>query len=279
MPELPEVETIKTAIEKSIGCCKILNAEVRNRSLRQPIPDDFEKRIVGAKIIGYKRIAKYITVALDNGLSMILHMGMSGKVHLCDRLENPLAKHDHVIIETQNGFLIYNDPRRFGLFTYAKTDELKKNPLLKKTGKDPFDKTLNAQYLKDKLLNKKIPIKVALLDQEIIAGIGNIYASEILFGARISPLRAANQISLEECEKIIKNTREVLRKAIAAGGSTLRDYEKPDGSLGYFQHQHCVYGKNGQKCPVCDCDVCKNGGIQKIIQAGRSTFYCPNKQK
>ncbi len=279
MPELPEVETIKTAIEKSVGCCQIINVEVRNRNLRQPIPEDFERKISKTRILEYRRIAKYIVVDLDNGLSLVMHMGMSGKIHLCDKPENPLAKHDHVIIETQNGFIIYNDPRRFGLFTYIKTNEIFTNPLFRKIGKDPFDESLTAQYLKDKFLRKKTPIKVALLDQEIIAGIGNIYASEILFGSRISPLREAKQISLEECEKIIKNTREVLKKAIAAGGSTLRDYEKPDGSLGYFQNQHCVYGKNGQKCPICNCDICKSGGIQKIVQAGRSTFYCPHKQK
>lgn len=279
MPELPEVETIKTALAQSIGEANIIDVKLNNKQLRELIPDDLAIRIVGAKIVGYRRIAKYVAIDLDNGLSLIWHMGMSGRITIVDELPKPLAKHDHVIISTNNGYIIYNDARRFGLLTYCETPKLQQHHLFKKMGIEPFDKNLTAQYLYDKLQKKKVPIKVALLDQEIVVGIGNIYASETLYGSGILPTRPANEISLKECKSLIVNFRQVLEKAIKAGGSTLRDYQKPDGSLGYFQNMHCVYNKTGQKCPHCTCDINKTGGIAKIVQAGRSSFYCPTKQK
>lgn len=279
MPELPEVETIKTAIERCIGHAKIEDAVIRNRNLRIPVPADMESRLRNTVITGYRRRAKYIVIDLDNGLSIIWHMGMSGKVHIVDTLPEPPGKHDHIIIRTSNGYLIYNDARRFGMFTYAETDNLERHPLFAKLGPEPFDDALTADYLFGKLQKKSIPVKAALLDQEIIVGIGNIYASEALFGAGISPLRPANLVSERECEKLISEIRKTLKKAVAAGGSTLRDYEKPDGSLGYFQNLHCVYNKTGQKCPQCTCDPGKTGGIRKTVIAGRSSFYCPQKQK
>lgn len=280
MPELPEVETIKNAVAKGIGCCQIEDVVVRNPNLRQKVPADLPQKIAGAKICNFRRIAKYIVIDLDNGKSLLWHMGMSGKISLCDNLPHELAKHDHVVVKTANGFIIYNDPRRFGLFTYCDTKDLEKNIVLKKVGLDPFAKELTPSYLFDCLQKKKkLPIKQALLDQNIIAGIGNIYASEILYESRVSPLRLAANVDKKECEKIIENTRLVLQKAIAAGGSTLRDYKKPDGSLGYFQNQHCVYNKTGQRCPNCSCNINKTGGIKKIVQGGRSTFYCESLQK
>lgn len=279
MPELPEVETIKTAIEKCIGHAKIEDAVIRNRRLRIPVPADMEIRLRNTTIIGYRRRAKYIIIELNSGISIIWHMGMSGKVLIADTLPEPLGKHDHIIIRTSNGYLIYNDARRFGMFTYADTERLGEHPLFAKMGPEPFDAALTAAYLFGKLQKKSIPVKAALLDQEIVVGIGNIYASEALFGAGISPLRPANQVSKRECQKLIAEIRKTLEKAIAAGGSTLRDYEKPDGSLGYFQNLHCVYNKTGQKCPQCTCDTAKTGGIRKTVIAGRSSFYCPQKQK
>lgn len=279
MPELPEVETIKTAINKAINCGVINRVIVRNRNFKEKIPEDFAHVISGSRIESFHRIAKYIVINLNNELSIIWHLGMSGKIKILDETPQSYEKHDHLVIETSNGILVYNDARRFGLVTYCKTEDLSKHHLLKNVGIDPFDKNLNAKYLFDRLKNKKNPIKSALLDQTIINGIGNIYASEILFLANISPLRLSNEISLKECEIIIKATDEVLTNAINAGGSTLRDYRKPDGNLGYFQNLHCVYNKTGQKCPNCTCDISKTGGIKKITQAGRSTFYCPVKQK
>ena len=183
------------------------------------------------------------------------------------------AKHDHVIFETGKGIIVYNDARRFGLITYCKTEDLPHHRLFAKTGIEPFDKALNEDYLYQRLKNKKIPIKEALLDQSIITGIGNIYASEALFEAGILPTREAGSISRAECKIIITKVIDVLKKAIKAGGSTLRDYQKPDGSLGYFQNMHCVYNKTGQKCPGCTCNVNQTGGIRKVVLGGRSTFY------
>ena len=277
MPELPEVETIKSALQKAIGYANIISVNVNDNRFRQIIPDDFAKKISGTNITGYQRIAKYIIISLDNGYSIIWHLGMSGRVKICDSLPQ-LEKHDHVVFETSNGIVIYHDPRRFGLLTYCKTNALLQNKIFQNSGLDPFDERLTARLLLDKLKNKKIAIKVALLDQKIICGIGNIYASEALFEAKILPTREALSLSLNECSDLIKAVRNVLKKAISAGGSTLRDYKKPDGSLGYFQNQHCVYNKTGMPCPNCTCGL-KNGGVQKIVLGGRSTFFCPVKQK
>jgi formamidopyrimidine-DNA glycosylase len=277
MPELPEVETIKNAIKKGIGNSRIEQVEVRNPHLRQPVPTDFASKIEGATIQNYRRIAKYIVIDLDNQLSLLWHMGMSGKIKLSDKPILPYDKHDHIVIKTENGYIVYNDPRRFGLLTYDVTENLEQNPLLHHLGIDPFDMRLTETYLFNCLQKKKsLPVKQALLDQQIIVGIGNIYASEILYDARIHPLRKSESIKLSEAETLLKSIRKVLTAAIAAGGSTLRDYKKPDGSLGYFQNKHCVYGKMGQKCPICTCET---GSILKIVLGGRSTFYCEKVQK
>lgn len=279
MPELPEVETIKTALEHSLGNTRIESIIIRNPNLRQKIPADLPEKAQNTNIIKFRRRAKYIIIDLNNKLSLIWHMGMSGKVLICKELPKELNKHDHVIIKTKNGFMIYNDPRRFGLFTYTSTNTIFKHKLFKNIGPEPFEDTFSGPYLLNKLKNKNIPIKAAILDQKLVVGIGNIYASEALFLAGISPFRPANKLTLNEYTLLVEKSREVLIKAIAAGGSTLRDYEKPDGSLGYFQNQHCVYQKSGQKCPNCKCNIKETGGIQKSIIAGRSTFYCTHKQK
>lgn len=278
MPELPEVETIKESMRKSLADATISSAKVYNRSLRQPVPNNFEKIVCKAKICRIYRIAKYALWELDNNYSIIWHFGMSGKVKISDIMPDALEKHDHIVITTSKGILIYNDPRRFGLVTIVKTSQLRENPLFKNLGLDPFDDKLTADYLESKLKYKKVPIKLSLLDQSIICGIGNIYASEALYGAKISPLRPSNSLTLKERANLIESVRIILKKAIAAGGSTLHDYKKPNGDIGYFQLQHSVYGKEGQQCPS-GCKGKKCGGIVKIIQGGRSTFYCPHLQK
>ena len=279
MPELPEVETIKNALIKAIDKANIISVRVFNNRFRKIIPDDFAKRIEGSQIIMISRRAKYLIITLNNGLSIIWHLGMSGKIKIFDSLPQKLEKHDHVIIETDKCFLVYNDARRFGMLEYVETANLEKNPIFTHIGIEPFDKKLNGLFLFNKLKNKKIPIKVALLDQSIINGIGNIYASEALFDAGISPLRNSYDLTQKECETLVRSVQKILQKAIEAGGSSIHDYKKPDGSLGYFQNMHCVYNKTGQKCPLCTCDVFETGGIKKITQAGRSTFYCAVKQK
>lgn len=277
MPELPEVETIKNTVAKTLLGAKIVKVTVRQRQFRQNVPEDFEKRIEGATVIALKRIAKYMLVELDNGQTIIWHFGMSGKIKIESSLPNQLDKHDHIIFETSNGVIIYNDVRRFGLVTVCDSDKLKENPLLKELGLDPWEKELTPKYLLDILHSKKCAIKVALLDQSIICGIGNIYASEILYKARILPTRESKSINIEECALIIKYTQEILEKAIAAGGSTIHDFKRPDGDIGYFQKQHCVYNKTGQRCPDCCCNGKKH--IEKIVLGGRSTFFCPVLQK
>lgn len=279
MPELPEVETIANALKKAISNAKILNTEVFCRRFRTDIPQNFEQKTINATIINLKRIAKYIVLELDNNHSIIWHLGMSGKIKICNERPDALQKHDHVVITTDKKIIIYNDARRFGLVDITESNNLLKHDVFKNMGIDPFDENLTSQYLHDKLKNKKIAIKIALLDQSIINGIGNIYASEALYLSRILPDREAKSLNHDECESLIEAIRSVLDKAIQAGGSTLRDYVKPDGSTGYFQNQHCVYNKTGQRCPDCKCDFNKTKGIKKITQGGRSTFYCPTLQK
>lgn len=277
MPELPEVETIKNTVAKTLLGAQINKVTVRQRQFRQNVPDDFEKRIEGAKVTALKRIAKYMLVELDNGQTIIWHFGMSGKIKIESSLPETLDKHDHIIFETSNGVIIYNDVRRFGLLTVCDSGKLKENPLLKELGLDPWEKELTPEYLLNALHSKKCAIKIALLDQSIICGIGNIYASEILYKARILPTREAKTINIEECALIIKYTQEILEKAIAAGGSTIHDFKRPDGDIGHFQNQHCVYNKTGQRCPDCCCQG--KSHIEKTVLGGRSTFFCPVLQK
>ena len=204
---------------------------------------------------------------------------MSGKIKIDNKANPILEKHDHVVINTTKGTLIYNDPRRFGVITICRAENIFTNPLLCRLGLDPFDENLSVNYLKGKLRGKKVPIKQALLDQTIISGIGNIYASEALYLARISPLRESHKVTPKELKNLIEAIKEVLEKAIKAGGSTLHDYRKPDGDIGYFQLQHAVYGKDGQKCPCCIFPNKHCKGIKKIVQSGRSTYFCPHLQK
>ncbi len=279
MPELPEIETVKNAVSRAIGLASITDVIINQNRFREVIPADFREKTVGARISAYQRIAKYLVIHLDNGYSIIWHLGMSGRIKISDDMPTVLDKHDHVIFKTTGGIVIYNDARRFGLLTYCKTNELSCFHLFDKTGIDPVNGQFDGDYLFKKLTGKKVPIKVALLDQSIVAGIGNIYASESLFEAGISPLRESASLSRKECRRLAEAVRLTLNKAIEAGGSTLKDYRKPDGSEGYFQHLHCVYNKTGQQCPNCTCNINRTGGIKRIVQAGRSTFYCPTKQK
>ena len=278
MPELPEVETIKNMVSEVLDKAIISDIEVRQRKFRETIPDNFERIVKGATVVSLKRIAKYMLIDLDNGYTVIWHFGMSGKFKIFSLRPEILDKHDHVIITTSKGVLVYNDVRRFGLITYCESALIKQHHLLKKLGLDPWEKELTEQYLLGKLQTKKQPIKLSLLDQEIICGIGNIYASEILYKARIKPDRSSASITKSEAKKIIFYTREVLENAIKAGGSTIHDFKTPDGDTGHFQEKLCVYGRTGQRCPDCICSA-GNGGIKKIVMGGRSTFYCENLQK
>lgn len=279
MPELPEVETIKNTVASAFIKAKILQVNVYQPRLRELIDKDFAKRIEGAIIVDLRRKAKYMLMDLSNGQTIIWHFGMSGKIKIESEKNFSLEKHDHVVIKTDKGYIVYNDPRRFGLVLLSESDKLVQHHLFSKVGLDPWDKNLTSEYLQKKFAPKKTNIKQALLDQEIICGIGNIYASEILYHARILPTRNCESITKKEIDNIIKWTRIVLEEAIKAGGSTIHDYQRPNGDIGYFQEKHCVYNKTGQKCPECHCNFSKTGGIQKIVQGGRSTFYCATLQK
>ncbi len=279
MPELPEVETIKEALIKAVDKAVIQSVLVFNRNFRVIIPDDFEQMLTGQTVSRIYRRAKYVIIDLTNGMSIVWHFGMSGRVRIISQKPASFEKHDHVVICTNKCTLIFNDARRFGLITYVPTKDISSSPLFKHVGIDPFDSKLDGQYLFSKITHKQIPIKVALLDQSIVCGIGNIYASEALYLAHISPLRLCCNVSVDECSSLVSAVRDTLRKAIKAGGSTLRDYRQPDGSMGYFQMQHAVYGKEGLCCPDCVCNCPKHGGIKRITQAGRSTYYCDYLQK
>lgn len=279
MPELPEVETIKNAVKKAVDGANILSVEVRQPKLRENIPADFAEQICGTTITSIRRIAKYMVINLNNRQSIIWHFGMSGKIKIESSIPQNPDKHDHVIISTDKGVIIYNDTRRFGLITLCESAKLREHHCFKRIGLDPWDNNLTPEYLLAKFKNRKTAIKLALLDQEIICGIGNIYASEILYKARILPQRASESITQEEAVKIIAYTRQILEEAIKAGGSTIHDYKRPDGNIGYFQQMHCVYNKTGLRCPDCICDIKSSGGIKKDVQGGRSTFYCATLQQ
>lgn len=279
MPELPEVETVKKGIEKFIGNAEILDVIVNTYQLRTPIDDNFKNLICSARISHYRRKGKYLIIDLSNNYSLICHLGMSGHIKTLLKKPQNIEKHDHILIQTTNGWLVFNDPRRFGYISAVLTSKLDELPFLTKLGIDPFDKNFCGNVLYKKLQHRKTSIKPALLNQSIISGIGNIYASEILFAAGIHPLRPSCNLTVSECRKLAKNIRLILQQAIDNGGSTLHNYQQPDGSLGYFQNFHCVYNKTGQHCPKCSCKNKINGGIRKIVQDGRSTFFCPVKQK
>lgn len=235
MPELPEVETVKNGIAQFAGNAEIIDVTVRNRRLRSVVPDGFETAVRGAKIKEYRRKGKYIVIDLDNGRSIIWHLGMSGRVKTVKSNAAPEEKHDHVIIKTSAGLLIFNDPRRFGLIYACPTAEVDRQPCFAAMGTDPFDPLLTPELLFERLQKRKTAIKPTLLDQKLIAGIGNIYASEILFAAGIRPTRRADRLSRRECGRLLESVRAVLTKAIDNGGSTLHDYHKPDAVSAIFR--------------------------------------------
>lgn len=277
MPELPEVEIVCQGLTPAITGKTIISLKQNRPDLRVPFPDDFAKKVQGSKITAVKRRAKYIQIILDNQWIMIIHLGMSGVVKIikpCDIYEK--KKHDHLSIDLDDGTIIaLNDPRRFGMVLLIKENEINKHKNFKHIGPEPFSNEFNDKYLYDQLKNKTGSIKNSLLDQSIIAGLGNIYVCEVLYQTSISPLRKSNKITKKECENLVPAIIDTLKKAIQAGGSTLKDYKHTDGKLGYFQHQFCVYGKEKEKCPDCTC----NEYIIRVNQSGRSSFYCAKKQK
>ena len=267
MPELPEVETTVRGLERVLQGRRIERVEARRADLRRSFPQDLGQRLTGARVIGLGRRAKYGLIHTDRDDTMIFHLGMSGSWRI-DHAE--LGKHDHLLVETDQGKrLALNDPRRFGSVDLVPTAELPEWPAFRALGPEPFD--LDPRQLQKSLAGRTAAIKLLLLDQTIVAGLGNIYVCEALYRAGIHPKRPGGSLSLDRLKRLVRAIQQVLEEAIAAGGSTLRDFASPDGELGYFSKTFAVYDREGRPCGC-------GGTVRRIVQGGRSTFYCPRCQ-
>ncbi|MBI1209332.1 MAG: bifunctional DNA-formamidopyrimidine glycosylase/DNA-(apurinic or apyrimidinic site) lyase [Azospirillum sp.] len=280
MPELPEVETVCRGLAARLEGRRLVRVELRRPDLREPIPAGFAAAVRGRRVEAIRRRAKYILIHLDGGPVVIAHLGMSGRMVISDGPAPPPGRHDHVVFETDDGATItFNDARRFGLLDLTCEAALAGHPRLAGLGPEPLGADFTGAALALALRDRRTPIKAALLDQRVVAGLGNIYVSESLFHAGIDPARMAASVQGRQASRLVAAIRRVLRAAIAAGGSSLRDYVQANGELGYFQHSFAVYGRTGQPCPGCTCDPTLTGGIARLIQANRSTFYCPHRQR
>ncbi len=289
MPELPEVETVKRGLEPVLKGRRIERVETRRAGLRFPFPLDFSERLLGAKVQMLSRRAKYILAELDNGFSLIVHLGMTGRFTALSPKgaanlgafyfeagagEGADGPHDHVVITLEDGIrLVYSDPRRFGMMDVVETIHLGQHRLLKNLGVEPLGNELSAAYLAQKFKGKAAPMKAALLDQRIIAGLGNIYVCEALFRARVSPKRKAGSVKLEKLEELVRHIRDILNDAILAGGSTLQDFQAANGTKGEYQQRFQVYDREREPCSICAKP------IKRLVQSGRSSFYCVYCQK
>jgi formamidopyrimidine-DNA glycosylase len=282
MPELPEVETVRRGLEAKLRHRRLTRVIVRRGDLRAPMARDFVQRVEGRRIERIERRAKYLLIHLDGGLVILAHLGMSGRMVLVRHGDNALGApgpHDHVLFETDDGTeLRFTDPRRFGRLELVDESQLAAHKLLVHLGPEPLGKDFSAAKLSAALAGKRTPIKAALMDQRLVAGIGNIYASEALYWADVSPKRLARTCTGKRAQRLVVAIRKVLQRAIAAGGSSLRDHVQPSGELGYFQHSWAVYGRAGEPCPRCKAAhvPCR---IRRIGQGNRSTFYCPRHQR
>jgi len=277
MPELPEVETVRRGLALRLAGRRITRLALNRADLRAPLPKGLAARVEGRQVRHIGRRAKYILMHLDDGGVILAHLGMSGRLVLSEAgAPAPADPHDHVVFAFDDGaVLCFNDARRFGLLDYVAGRDLARHPRLKDLGPEPLDDAFTGAALARSLAGKATPIKAALLDQRVVAGLGNIYVSESLYWAGLSPRRRAGTVSGQRAERLAAAIRHVLERAIAAGGSSLRDYVQSSGELGYFQHQWAVYGKEGEPCPGCDCSK----RIRRIVQSGRSTFYCAKRQR
>jgi formamidopyrimidine-DNA glycosylase len=276
MPELPEVETVRRGLLPAMQGKRLDAVIPRRPNLRFPLPDGFRQRLTGRTVIDIRRRAKFLMIDLDGPDVLIAHLGMSGSFRLGAQAF-PEEKHDHVIFKMSGGGEVhYNDPRRFGFMDLCAAADLAAYPMLAKLGPEPLDDAaFSGAVLAARLKGRKTPIKAALLDQAVVAGVGNIYACEALYRAGISPKRLAHTVQGARADKLAQAVKAVLKDAIASGGSSLRDHIRPDGELGYFQHSFDVYGRTGDACANAACGA----PIRQIPQAGRSTFYCPRCQR
>ncbi len=294
MPELPEVETLRRGLAPVMEGARITAVEQRRADLRFAFPDGFADRLTGRRITALNRRAKYLLAELDNGEVLVMHLGMSGSFRIAPKdkkardknAEDKNAAHDHVVLHLKrakaaNCTVIYNDPRRFGFMTLIDRRAIDSHKLFAGLGIEPTGNALDPAALAEQFAGRAAPLKAVLLDQKIIAGLGNIYVCEALWRARLSPRRAAGTLVLrngtagERLDRLTQAVRTVIADAIAAGGSSLRDYTHTDGSFGYFQHVFAVYDRAGQVCQRPGC----GGTIARIVQSGRSSFYCPKCQR
>jgi formamidopyrimidine-DNA glycosylase len=291
MPELPEVETVRTGLRPVLEGYTFTSVETRRGDLRIPFPNDFVRRLTGCRVKRVWRRAKYIMAELDNGETFVVHLGMSGRIAVyadnCERklgtfvypaapLDAGTGKHDHVVMATDApARIVFTDHRRFGLMTLIDTDRIEEHRLFKGLGIEPLSRRFDGVHLSNLLKGKKTPIKSALLDQRVIAGLGNIYVCEALYRSHISPRRLARSLSPARIAPLVREIKAVLKEAIVAGGSSLRDHRRTDGEMGYFQKTFFVYDREAEACRTKQC----KGKIKRIVQAGRSTFYCPTCQK
>jgi formamidopyrimidine-DNA glycosylase len=288
MPELPEVETVRRGLAPAMEGARFAKVEVRRGDLRWPLPKGFAERLHGKTVEGLGRRAKYLLADLSSGDVLLMHLGMSGSFRVGKDAapgkyyheRSKSTAHDHVVFHMSNGATVtFNDPRRFGSMKLVPRARLEQEPLLRALGPEPLGNEFDAAMLAEACAGKKTSLKAALSDQRVVAGLGNIYVCEALFRARLSPKRVASTIAdrtgkaNERAEKLVDAIKAVLKDAIEAGGSSLRDHRRADGSLGDFQHNFQVYDREGQPCPNCE------GKIKRIVQVGRSTFYCPSCQK
>jgi formamidopyrimidine-DNA glycosylase len=289
MPELPEVETVRRGLEPAMQNACFLKVEARRKNLRFPLPRKFVERLEGNSVTGLGRRAKYLLADLSSGDVLLMHLGMSGSFRLAkaDQARTPGdfhherskdEKHDHVVFHMSSGWtVIFNDPRRFGFMKMVPRADLERDPLMRALGPEPLGNQFDAKMLAVACRGKKTSLKAALSDQKIIAGLGNIYVCEALHRAHLSPKRLASILADKNgkpnahAEALVSAIRDILQDAIAAGGSSLRDHRQTNGELGYFQHRFRVYDREGERCPTPGC----RGKIRRIVQTGRSTFYCP----
>ncbi len=283
MPELPEVETVRRGLAPVIEGQIIARADVNRPDLRWPFPERMAARLTGARVLGLRRRSKYILADLSTDETLLVHLGMSGRMLISGEQvgtfvhEHPAAqKHDHVVFHMANGARVtFNDPRRFGAMDLMPTAQADRHPLLAALGPEPLGNAFSESHLVDRLKGRKTPVKSALLDQKIVAGLGNIYVCETLYRARIHPARKVGDISATQVASLVPIIRQVLTEAIEAGGSSLRDFRQTDGELGYFQHSFDVYGREGLACRTTGCTE----KVHRVVQSGRSSFYCPACQR
>ena len=288
MPELPEVETVRRGLAEVMEGRRVERVEVRRYDLRIPVPDDFIDRLQGRTLERLGRRAKYLVGEFDDGTVLLAHLGMSGRMVIETPDDAPTGpgasahdpgghgRHEHVVFHVGNGTAIrFSDPRRFGLMTLTDRAAFADHKLIRHLGPEPVGPDFTGPVLAARLKDKNTPIKSALLDQRVVAGVGNIYACEALYAAGLSPRRKASTVQGARADRLAAAVRNVLDEAIAAGGSSLKDHVAPTGELGYFQHSFKVYGRAGEPCPGCDCGKV----VQRLVQAGRSTFYCAERQR